>query len=57
MKIIKKFLWIVKITLISILESLSNILPEGSYGDRVRGVILKMQLEKCGKKLKVSKKC
>lgn len=55
MKIIKKILWIIKITIISILECLTNILPEGSYGDRARGAVLKMQLKKCGKKLKVSK--
>lgn len=55
MKIIKKILWIIKITIISILECLANILPEGTYGDRVRGEVLKLQIKKCGKKLKVSK--
>lgn len=55
MKQLKKILWYIKITCFSLLETLTNILPEGSYGDRVRGKILGIQIKKCGKKLKVSK--
>lgn len=48
-------MWYIKITFFSILESITNILPDGSYGDIIRGWIVKVQLNKCGKKLKIAK--
>jgi acetyltransferase-like isoleucine patch superfamily enzyme len=53
--IIKKILWFIKITLIGVAEGFLNFLPEGSYGDVARGKLLKIQVRKCGKNLKVSR--
>lgn len=53
--IIKKILWVIKITLIGVAEGFLNFLPEGSYGDLARGMLLKLQVRKCGKNLKVSR--
>ncbi|MFC6333772.1 acyltransferase [Paenibacillus septentrionalis] len=52
---IKRVLWIIKITFLSIVESFLNFLPEGAYGDLARGYFLGLQLKQKGKKLKVSR--
>lgn len=51
----RKVLYLIKITIISFLEFILDLFPDGSYGDRMRGFFVKCRIKKCGKKLKVSK--
>lgn len=55
LKWLRKILWYVKITLIGFCEGFLNLLPEGSYGDLARGLLLRIQVGSCGKKLRVSR--